>query len=426
MRRRLNAVVILFVLVCISTSARTEEFVLLAAPGSEDIDRYIARACPDCRTIRSSLVCDRKELRTVSVTAQDSGRLLSDDGRGLLVAINSSFRAATSESFPKDELISNFQWGACKVGANSIWLNPLEGTPATIAILDSGINNDHSDISVSSAYNCLDRGSCVEEDVAKGIEDRLGHGTFIAGIIAAEHNSGPGSGIAGIDPGVELVSVRVIGDTGIGSLDDIVAGLCLVADNELASIVSAAWYTKDADAEDVLAKVLSYLELKNILVVAAAGPQDVSIDYDKRFPASQAGSFDNVLVAGATTFTDSRIEKTAYSDSTLILGAPGRATSTRAGTSTGLVTGKGTSVSVAYVTAAAAVTKRFLCPWRTSCGKAVKNRLVACADQVTGLNFAPKGLRLNLARSVNLANNCMSITKIAMGSGAAPEKCRCP
>ncbi len=110
------------------------------------------------------------------------------------------------------------------VNADRLWAEGLDGSGVTVAVLDSGIDKNHPDLT----------GKVVGEvNFVKGEEttrDLLGHGTLCAGIIAG---SGAASGgkYRGVAPGATLLNVRVIDSTGNGKPSDIIAGIEWALDN---------------------------------------------------------------------------------------------------------------------------------------------------------------------------------------------------
>ncbi|WP_339326541.1 S8 family peptidase, partial [Bacillus thuringiensis] len=89
------------------------------------------------------------------------------------------------------------------------WENGLthikESNRVKIAILDSGISKNHPDLvgKIKGEYNAI--------NVDEPIVDNLGHGTAIAGIIAAKDND---KGVVGISPESDIFSVKVLSDSG--------------------------------------------------------------------------------------------------------------------------------------------------------------------------------------------------------------------
>src|SRR6202011_3992160 len=101
-------------------------------------------------------------------------------------------------------------------GATSMTGGPSDtGAGVTVAVLDSGVDFSHPDLS----------GHVIAVNVnltATGPTDGFGHGTHVAGVIAGQDSSGAYVGIA---PGADVVSVKVSDDTGVTYESDVLRGL---------------------------------------------------------------------------------------------------------------------------------------------------------------------------------------------------------
>lgn len=102
--------------------------------------------------------------------------------------------------------------------------NNLSPTPNHIErawVIDSGIDMDHPDLNVDTGLcgNFVTRGKST-------CDDGNGHGTHVAGTIAAINND---EGVVGVAPGVTVVSVRVLDNNGSGSYAGVIAGVDMVA-----------------------------------------------------------------------------------------------------------------------------------------------------------------------------------------------------
>jgi subtilisin family serine protease len=91
-----------------------------------------------------------------------------------------------------------------------------------VAVIDTGIDYDHPDLNVVKRVNCVSnnpfRASCSENSG----DDGHGHGTHVAGTIAALDN---GSGAVGVAPGARLWAIRVLNNNGSGYTSWIIAGI---------------------------------------------------------------------------------------------------------------------------------------------------------------------------------------------------------
>jgi len=97
----------------------------------------------------------------------------------------------------------------------------VSGATGRAWVIDSGIDGDHPDLNVNASLSA---------NFANGSswEDGNGHGTHVAGTIAALNNS---IGVVGVAAGAQVVAVRVLGNNGSGSNSGVIAGVDYVARN---------------------------------------------------------------------------------------------------------------------------------------------------------------------------------------------------
>lgn len=84
-----------------------------------------------------------------------------------------------------------------------------------VAVLDTGIDATHPDLTVVGGHTCT-------EDGRADYRDLVGHGTHIAGTIGAKDD---GVGVVGVAPGVRLWAVRVLDSDGVGEVDELICGV---------------------------------------------------------------------------------------------------------------------------------------------------------------------------------------------------------
>jgi len=188
-------------------------------------------------------------------------------------------KVGSRDCFP----VSKTPWGVSKVNGGS------GGNGITVAVLDTGVTK-HPDLKISVCKDAT-RGRFIQN----GCNDNNGHGTFVAGIIAA-NGGDDGRGITGVAPGANIMAIKVCDADGSCWSDDIAAGIRYAADNG-ANIISMSFGSSRNDP--VLNDAIDYASSKGVLLVAAAGndgPDDGSIDY----PAANA----NVIGVGAIDSSD--------------------------------------------------------------------------------------------------------------------------
>lgn len=110
-------------------------------------------------------------------------------------------------------------WGITRVGG------ALDGTGKTAWIIDTGVDLTHPDLSVDVSRS---KSFLTGSPSALSPNDENGHGTHVAGTIAALNNT---IGVVGVAPGAKVVAVRVLGKTGSGTTSGVIAGIDYVAQN---------------------------------------------------------------------------------------------------------------------------------------------------------------------------------------------------
>jgi subtilisin family serine protease len=236
---------------------------------------------------------------------------------------------------PKDPLWGN-SWSLKKVGAPAAWRVTTGVAQTVVAVLDTGIDLNHPDL--AGAF--VDGWDAVNEDADP--TDDHGHGTLVAGVIAARSNNGIGG--VGACWRCSLMPVKVIGANGSGSAADIAEGIVWAADHG-ASVINMSFVMTGPDAG--VANALEYARSKGSLVVAAAGNAGSS---EATFPAGQPG----VVSVTGTDPADARYDWASYG-SWVKLAAPGCSQSTQAGG--GYADFCGSSSAAAFVSGIAALAR---------------------------------------------------------------------
>jgi len=174
---------------------------------------------------------------------------------------------------------------------------PAGQVDADVAVLDTGIDTSHPDLDVEVAVDCTSSHSggrpgtrtysCVD-----GGTDGHGHGTHVAGTIAALNND---VGVVGVAPGARLWSVKVLDDRGSGSVGTVLAGLDYVAAANASGIVvevanmSIGFSVTVAEVDDAIDAVST----SGTAVVVAAGNDGVPAE------DSTPSSADSAIVVAA-------------------------------------------------------------------------------------------------------------------------------
>lgn len=104
--------------------------------------------------------------------------------------------------------------------------NPLD---VDIAIIDTGIDPNHSDLNLFKFINCPSTASCTEITTSDpNAKDAQGHGTHVAGTAAAYDNN---RGVVGVAPGARLWALRVFDDAGLSYSSQVISAIDYVKAN---------------------------------------------------------------------------------------------------------------------------------------------------------------------------------------------------
>jgi type VII secretion-associated serine protease mycosin len=121
------------------------------------------------------------------------------------------------------------QWALNAVDFESAWQSST-GAGVIVAVVDTGVRATHQDLagSVIPGLDLADD-AATYDGARNGEVDPGGHGTHVAGIIAAHPNNGVG--IAGAAPGVKIMPIRVLDANGSGSSSNVAQGIIWAVDH---------------------------------------------------------------------------------------------------------------------------------------------------------------------------------------------------
>ncbi|MFA5774320.1 MAG: S8 family serine peptidase [Ilumatobacteraceae bacterium] len=174
-----------------------------------------------------------------------------------------AFSPATVSAATPDPLIDQ-QWGLADIGAAQVW-SQSTGVGVTVAIIDGG-SGPHADLDAN-----LDPGqSIIEGNRTSGGADSSGsegHGTEVAGIVAAVN--GNGIGISGVAPNARILPIRVFEAGRPTSNSNDVALAVRFAVDAGARVINLSLGSDSEDSR--ITSAVAYAVSKNVLVVAAAG-----------------------------------------------------------------------------------------------------------------------------------------------------------
>lgn len=175
--------------------------------------------------------------------------------------------AQSGDATPATDPLLDKQWGLEVIDAPEAWSHSV-GKHALVAIVDTGVDRRHPDLRGRVAKG----GVNLLSDGSRPIDDN-GHGTHIAGIIAAALGNGKGG--AGVAPYSKILPVKVCDESGFCDDSDIADGIRYAADRHADVInlsLGMALVTPRLDGRlQMVLDAVQYATKKGAVVVAAGG-----------------------------------------------------------------------------------------------------------------------------------------------------------
>ena len=234
---------------------------------------------------------------------------------------------------------------------------PVNGVGLTAWIIDSGIDLNNADLNVDASRGF----DAVKTNGKSTVDDVYGHGTHVAGILAAMDND---INVVGVAAGATVIPVRVLKASDYGTIDDIVAGIDYVASQavqgEVANMSIWAWrhYRSLHEAAAHLADIIPFIVIagNDGLDVNVNPSEPAHVEHPNLYTVSAVdhmdvfASFSNYGYAGDWTTCDSDYPDDPFPCATVDYAAPGvDVTSLQPGG--GLATWWGTSMAAPHVAA---------------------------------------------------------------------------
>ena len=210
-------------------------------------------------------------------------RDLQDDPRTTSVAVDERVHIATDDTeFPD-------QWAIPRLRLPHVW-GDSDGSGVTVAVIDTGVDTTHPDLADNLVPGRNVLGLTASDDVTDG----HGHGTHVAGTVAAVTDNG--IGVAGVAPGARIMPIKALDAAGGGWSSDIADGIVHAVDHG-AGVVNLS--LSSAGANSVLADAVAYARSRGVVVVAAGGNGRLRGN-QTAYPAA----FPGVIAVAATDATD--------------------------------------------------------------------------------------------------------------------------
>lgn len=311
-----------------------QDWVVNEAARGEIIARTGAEQIKDLPLINAAVV----------LAGPASGRALGQQA-GVLRVDEDALVSALAKPQPAPPPPETLPWGVDRIDAEKVWdsngdlaVDPGANAGGTvkIAVLDTGIDLDHSDLqaNIKGGINTISPLMTPDDD--------NGHGSHVAGIIAGVDNT---VGVLGVAPQASLYAVKVLNRQGSGFVSDVIEGVQWSIGNGMQVVNMSLGTTSDIPAfHDALIAAYN----SGIVLVAAAGnsgPGDNTVLY----PAKYA----EVIAVSATNSTDA-VASFSSRGAEVELAAPGVSiySSYKGG---GYKTLSGTSMAAPHVSGVAAL-----------------------------------------------------------------------
>lgn len=215
------------------------------------------------------------------------------------------------------------------IDAEEAWDLNTGSTQVVVAVIDSGVDYNHPDISANIwtntgeiASNGIDDDGNGYIDDVKGWDfvhddntpmDVTGHGTHVAGSIAARGNNA--YGITGVSWQASIMPLRFINAAGYGTTADAIQAIEYAEANG-AMVINNSW-----GGTSYSAALKSAIDATSAVVVCSAGNSGNNLDVTPEYPAAYSSA--NIISVAATDQNDSLAAFSNYSVSLVDVAAPG-------------------------------------------------------------------------------------------------------
>ncbi|GAB4381360.1 MAG: hypothetical protein Kow00121_39720 [Elainellaceae cyanobacterium] len=240
-------------------------------------------------------------------------------GYGLVDAASSVARATGQNLFQDVLDLGGDSWGLDLIKAPEVWERGLTGKGVTVAVIDSGIDYSHADLQQSVWTNTDEiAGNGIDDDGNGYVDDVRGwnfvgntndpfddsidgHGTHVAGTIAAARND---FGVTGVAYDAKIMPLKVLNRRGIANSDETIAQAIRYAVTNGAKVISMSiGGNPGSGVASSLADALQFARASGVTMVIAAGNERQSLGALKPGdPAFFAAVRNQALVVGSLDF----------------------------------------------------------------------------------------------------------------------------
>jgi subtilisin family serine protease len=262
----------------------------------------------------------------------------------------------TSAASGRDPLLDD-AWGIFQIAADKAWDRFPQGEGITVAVIDSGVDYNHEDLIANIWRNPKEIPGNGKDDDGNGYVDDIvgwdfaandnkpfdlragwfsmilnggnpGHGTHVAGVIAATRNNK--RGIAGVAPKARIMALRFITESGSGTTAGAIGAIDYAVTNG-AQIINASWGSESDPSypqeNKALEEAIQRAMARGVIFVAAAGNGRNGVgfnnDIDRRPMVPASMTVPNILTVAAIDSLERLAPFSNFGKKTVHLGAPG-------------------------------------------------------------------------------------------------------
>ncbi|MBI4057014.1 MAG: S8 family peptidase [Elusimicrobia bacterium] len=284
-------------------------------------------------------------------------------------------------------------WGINRVNAPSAWARS-KGSKVRVAIVDTGIDPRNPDLvgNMGPGFNA------IAGAPSWNWADDHGHGTHVAGTVAAVNDK---KGVAGVAPKAWLYGVKVLNADGSGYWSDIAKGIEWCIKNKIQVInMSLGGSSGNESVHETIANAVK----AGVTIVAAAGNSGYRVGYPAAYPeaiaVSASNSKDQIAYFSSRGPEVDFIAPGVDVLSTVPTGSCGLCDAS------GYKSLRGTSMAAPHMTGLAALAIAYM---RNSNPQRVRQALETAAEPLAGLSRNEQGFGLvNAARLVGLRNSLLN------------------
>ncbi|GFN07635.1 type VII secretion-associated serine protease mycosin [Streptomyces microflavus] len=203
---------------------------------------------------------------------------------------------ATQCTFPSKKYPGR-PWSLQRVLMDELWKQST-GKGVRVAVVDTGVDVKNPQLTgavdVKAGRNLMRKdlkdanGGKLERGKENGTTDTVGHGTKVAGIIAARETKG--TGFTGLAPDATIIPIQQNDADGNGTAETLAQAIRYAADTAKADIINISQDTADAlEPTPLLKQAVDHALAKDIVVVASAGNDGMGGNVKPTYPASYEG-----------------------------------------------------------------------------------------------------------------------------------------